>query len=118
MWGLCHVFENTLYLTLDLMKHSAVPSNLSVPCLSQIGLPLLPVPRRAPSPGSMFHFSTRSRTATRTCTQKSANGRPPLHCALNGRGILCLGVCYRRFTILSRAPYGVSNEHSCLDRIF
>ena len=26
--GLCHVFENTLYLTRDLMKDSAVPSNL------------------------------------------------------------------------------------------
>ena len=36
---------------------------------------------------------------------------------LNGLGILCLGTCYRRFTILSRAPNGVSNEHSRSDRI-
>ena len=31
MCGLCHVFENTLYLNLDLMEDSAIPSNLSVP---------------------------------------------------------------------------------------
>ena len=30
VWGLCHVFENTLYLTHDLMEDSVVPSNLSV----------------------------------------------------------------------------------------
>ena len=30
VWGLCHVFENTLYPTRDLMEDSAVPSNLSV----------------------------------------------------------------------------------------
>ena len=30
VWGLCHVFENTLYLNRDLMEASAVPSNLSV----------------------------------------------------------------------------------------
>ena len=31
MWGLCHVFENTLYLDHDLMEDSVVQSNLSVP---------------------------------------------------------------------------------------
>ena len=31
-------------------------------------------------------------------------------------GNLCLGMCYRRFTILSRAPNAVSNDHSCSDR--
>ena len=31
MWGLCHVFENNLYLARDLMEDSVVPSNLSVP---------------------------------------------------------------------------------------
>ena len=36
---------------------------------------------------------------------------------LKGLGILCRGTCYRRFTILSRAPNGVSNEHSCSDRV-
>ena len=41
---------------------------------------------------------------------KSANWRPPLHCALNGLGILCPGMCYRCFTILSHAPSGVSTE--------
>ena len=35
MWGLCHVFENTLYLTRDLMEDSIVPSNLSVPKVPQ-----------------------------------------------------------------------------------
>ena len=30
VWGLCHVFESTLYLTRDLMEDSAVLSNLSV----------------------------------------------------------------------------------------
>ena len=30
MWGLCHVFENTLYLNRGLMEDSVVPSNLSI----------------------------------------------------------------------------------------
>ena len=30
VWGLCHVFEDTLYLTRDLTVDSAVPSNLSI----------------------------------------------------------------------------------------
>ena len=34
VWGLCHVFENTLYLTCDLMEDSAIPSNPSVPKVS------------------------------------------------------------------------------------
>ena len=51
-------------------------------------------------------------------TLKSANWRPSSHVALNGLGILCLGMCYRRFGILLCSPNGVSNEHSCSDRIF
>ena len=35
----------------------------------------------------------------------------------NGLGILCLRSCYRRFTIFSRALSGLSNKHSCSDRI-
>ena len=31
VWGLCHVFENILHLTRDLMEDSAVPLNLSAP---------------------------------------------------------------------------------------
>ena len=31
VWGLCHVFENNLYLNRDLMEDSVVPSNLSIP---------------------------------------------------------------------------------------
>ena len=34
VWCLCHVFEDTLYLTRGLMEDSAVPSNLSVPKVS------------------------------------------------------------------------------------
>ena len=50
-------------------------------------------------------------------TPPSAYWRPPSLCALNGLGVLCLGMCYCRFAILLRAPNGVSNEHSCsLDR--
>ena len=43
-----------------------------------------------------------------------------LHCIvlLNGLGNWCLGMCYRLFTILSRAPKCVSNEHSCSGCIF
>ena len=32
----------------------------------------------------------------------SANWKPPSHCALNGLGVLCLGMCCRRFTASSR----------------
>ena len=42
VWGLCHVFEDTLCLTCDLMEDSAVASNQT---------------RRAPSPGCLFSFS-------------------------------------------------------------
>ena len=49
---------------------------------------------------------------------ESANWRPPSLCTLNGLCVLCLEMCYRRFAILSRAPNGVSNEHSRSDRIF
>ena len=31
VWGLCHVFENNIYLNRDLMEDSVVPSNLSIP---------------------------------------------------------------------------------------
>ena len=51
-------------------------------------------------------------------TLKNANWRRPLHCALNWLGNLCLGMCYRRFTILLGVPNGVSNEHSCSAHIF
>ena len=36
LWGLCHVFENTLYLTRDLKEDIVVPSNLSVSKVSDL----------------------------------------------------------------------------------
>ena len=36
VWGLHHPFENTSYLTRDLMEDSAVPSNLSVPKVPEL----------------------------------------------------------------------------------
>ena len=51
-------------------------------------------------------------------SEKSANWRPPSHCALNGLGNLCLGMYYRLFKILSRMPKGVSNKHSYSDHNF
>ena len=42
---------------------------------------------------------------------------PLLPTVTDGLGILCLGMCCQRFTILSRAPNGMSNEHSHSDRI-
>ena len=36
VWGLCHVFEDTLYLTCDLMEDNTVPSNLSVPKVPEL----------------------------------------------------------------------------------
>ena len=41
-------------------------------------------------------------TATRPSTLKSADRKPPSHCALNGLGILCLEMCYRSFTVVAR----------------
>ena len=57
-------------------------------------------------------------TETRASTMKSANWKPQLHCALNGLGILCLGMGSWSFTTLLRAPNGVFIEPSCSDRIF
>ena len=42
---------------------------------------------------------------------------PLLRTVTDGLGILCLRTCYHRFTILSRAPNGLCNEHSRSDRI-
>ena len=52
MWGLCHVFEDTLYLTCDLMEDSAVPSNLSVPKVSDSdGAATSARAKKSPKPG-------------------------------------------------------------------
>ena len=48
VWGLCHVFENTLSLTRDLMEDSVVPSNLFVP--------KVPEPDRAATSASVQLF--------------------------------------------------------------
>ena len=48
---------------------------------------------------------------TRASTLKSVKWKSASHCALNGLGISCLGMRYRRFTTLSRATNSVSNEH-------
>ena len=58
--GLCHVFENTLYLTRDLMEDSAVASNLyipKVPELERAATSARAKKKKCPSPGSMFNFS-------------------------------------------------------------
>ena len=52
VWGLCHVFEDTLYLTRDLMEDSAVPSNLSVPKVSDSdGAATSARAKKSPKPG-------------------------------------------------------------------
>ena len=53
------------------LEDSAVPSNLSVP--------------KVPEPDW---------AATSARALKSANWKPPLHCALNGLVIVCLRMCY------------------------
>ena len=58
VWGLCHVFENALYLKCDLMEDSAVPSNVSdlkVPKPDRAATSARA--KKGPSPGSMFNFS-------------------------------------------------------------
>ena len=61
--------------------------------------------------------------ATSACAKNKEGPKPgeqvrSIACTLNGLGILCPGMCYRRFAILSRAPNGVSNEHFRSERIF
>ena len=119
--GVCPMFfENTLYLTRDLMEDSAFPSNLSVP--------KVPEPdwaatfagaknKKGPKLGEHVQLFRMKQDRNKGSTLKSANLRPPPYCALNQLGILCRGTCSRCFTILSRAPNGVSNEHSRSDRI-
>ena len=52
VWGLCHVFEDTLYLTRDLMEDSAIPSNLSVPKVSDSdGAATSARAKKSPKPG-------------------------------------------------------------------
>ena len=52
VWGLCHLFEDTLYLTRDLIEDSAVPSNLSVPKVSDSdGAATSARAKKSPKPG-------------------------------------------------------------------
>ena len=52
VWGLCHVFEDTLYLTSDLMEYSTVPSNLSIPKLPDPDVAAISAPAKSsPKPG-------------------------------------------------------------------
>ena len=52
VWGLCHVFEDTLYLTRDLMEDSVVPSNLFVPKVSDSdGAATSARAKKSPKPG-------------------------------------------------------------------
>ena len=74
--------------------------------------------KKGPKPREHIQLFCMKRDCNRASTLKSANWRHPSHCALIGLGTLCLGMCDCRFTLLSRAPNGVSNEHSCSDRNF
>ena len=60
MWGLCHVFENTLYLNHDVMEDSAVLSNLSVPKVPKPDRAATPArAKKGPKPGEhvqVFHM--------------------------------------------------------------
>ena len=60
MWSLCHVFEDTLYLICDLMEDSAVPSNLSVPKVSDSDQAATSArAKKSPKPGEhvqLFHM--------------------------------------------------------------
>ena len=62
VWGLCHVFEDTLYLTCDLMEDSVVPSNLSVPKVpepDQAATSARAKNKKGPKPGEhvpLFHM--------------------------------------------------------------
>ena len=110
VWGLCHVFEDTLYLTHDLMEDSAVPSNLSVPKVSDSDRAATSVhAKKSPEPGEHVQLFRMKRDRTKGFY--SEKWKSPSHCALNGLGVLCLGMHYRWFTILSRALNTVSNEH-------
>ena len=120
MWGLCHVFENTLCLTRDLMEDSAIPSNLSVlkvPEPDQAATSAGANNKKGPKPKEHVQLFRMKRDRNKGFHSEKDNWRPPPHCALNGLGILCRGTCSRRFTILSRAPSGVSDEHCRLDCI-
>ena len=60
VWGLCLVFENTLYLTRDLMEDSVVPSNLSIPTASDLDRATTSTrAKKSPKPGEhvqLFHM--------------------------------------------------------------
>ena len=73
---------------------------------------------KGPKPGEHVPLFCMKRITTRAPTLKIANWRPPLHFASNGLVISCLGMCWRRFTMLLCAPNSVSNERSCSHRIF
>ena len=68
--------------------------------------------KEGPKPGEHVQRFRMERDRNKGFYSESANRRPPSLCTLNGLGVLCLGMCYRRFAILSCAPNSVSNEHT------
>ena len=74
--------------------------------------------KEGPKPGEHVQLFCMEQDCNKGFYSESANWRPPSLCTLNGLCVLCLGMCYRCFAILSCAPNGVSNEHSRSDPIF
>ena len=74
--------------------------------------------KEGPKLGVRVQLFRMKRCRNRASAPKSATWRPPSLCALNGLGVLCLGMCCRLLAISSRAPNGVSNEHFRSDHIF
>ena len=80
------------------MEDSAVPSNLSLPKVPELdgaATSARAKNEKGPKPGEHIPLFCMKR-------------RPSSHFALNGLGVLCLRMCYRRFTIWSRTPNGVT----------
>ena len=111
VWGLCHVFENALYLTRDLMKDSC-PINSVRPqgAGAGLGCHFCPCQEQPLAQGACSTFRMKL-DGSKGFYSESAKWKPLSCCALNGMGVLCQGMCYRHFTRLSRAPNTVSNEH-------
>ena len=70
------------------------------------------------TPDAHVFYVNHTKRETQWEEPSPAYWRPLSLCAWNGLGVLCPVLYYRSFALLSRAPNGMSNEHSRLDRIF
>ena len=119
VWGLCHGFENTLYLNRDLIEDSVIPSNLSVPKVPEPDRAATSAhARKGPKPEEHVQLFCMKQDHNKGFYSEKCQLAAYIALCFEWAGYLVPRNVLQRFTALLRAQNSVSNEDSCLDRIF